>query len=152
MLFGRAYAHLPRFHGAAMIGIVLVTHGRLATEFVAALEHVVGPQTQMAAVCIGPDDDMEQRRQDILHSISDVDSGDGTVLLTDMFGGTPSNLAISVMDRGKIEVIAGVNLPMLIKLVSLRQNEGLERSVSGAQEAGRKYINVASQLLADARR
>jgi PTS system mannose-specific IIA component len=135
-----------------MIGIVLVTHGRLAAEFVAALEHVVGPQTQMAAVCIGPDDDMEQRRQDILHSISDVDRGDGTVLLTDMFGGTPSNLAISVMDRGKIEVIAGVNLPMLIKLVSLRQNEGLERSVSGAQEAGRKYINVASQLLADARR
>ncbi|HEX3538059.1 MAG TPA: PTS sugar transporter subunit IIA [Stellaceae bacterium] len=135
-----------------MIGIVLVTHGRLAAEFVAALEHVVGPQTQMAAVCIGPDDDMEQRRQDILHSISEVDRGDGTVLLTDMFGGTPSNLAISVMDRGKIEVIAGVNLPMLIKLVSLRQNEGLERSVSGAQEAGRKYINVASQLLADARR
>ena len=135
-----------------MIGIVLVTHGRLATEFVAALEHVVGPQTQIAAVCIGPDDDMEQRRQDILGSISEVNRGDGVVLLTDMFGGTPSNLAISVMDRGKIEVIAGVNLPMLIKLVSLRQNEGLERAVSGAQEAGRKYINVASQLLADARR
>ena len=135
-----------------MIGIVLVTHGRLAAEFVAALEHVVGPQTQMAAVCIGPDDDMERRRQDILHSITEVDRGDGAVLLTDMFGGTPSNLAISVMDQGKIEVIAGVNLPMLIKLVSLRQNEGLERAVSGAQEAGRKYINVASQLLADARR
>lgn len=135
-----------------MIGIVLVTHGRLACEFVAALEHVVGPQSQMAAVCIGPDDDMERRRQDILHSISEVDRGDGAVLLTDMFGGTPSNLAISVMDRPKIEVIAGVNLPMLIKLVSLRQHEGLERSVSGAQEAGRKYINVASQLLADARR
>ena len=135
-----------------MIGIVLVTHGRLATEFVAALEHVVGPQTQIASVCIGPDDDMERRRQDILGSIAEVDRGDGVVLLTDMFGGTPSNLAISVMDRGKIEVIAGVNLPMLIKLVSLRQNEGLERAVSGAQEAGRKYINVASQLLADARR
>ena len=135
-----------------MIGIVLVTHGRLAAEFVAALEHVVGPQTQMAAVCIGPDDDMERRRQDILHSIAEVNRGDGAVLLTDMFGGTPSNLAISVMDQGKIEVIAGVNLPMLIKLVSLRQNEGLERAVSGAQEAGRKYINVASQLLADARR
>ena len=135
-----------------MIGIVLVTHGRLASEFVAALEHVVGPQTQMAAVCIGPDDDMEQRRQDILHSIAEVDRGDGAVLLTDMFGGTPSNLAISVMDRGKVEVIAGVNLPMLIKLASLRQNEGLERAVAGAQEAGRKYINVASQLLTDARR
>src|SRR5947209_7199383 len=135
-----------------MIGIVLVTHGRLAAEFVAALEHVVGPQTQMAAVCIGPDDDMERRRQDILHSIAEVNCGDGAVLLTDMFGGTPSNLAISVMDQGKIEVIAGVNLPILIKLVSLRQNESLERAVSGAQEAGRKYINVASQLLADARR
>jgi mannose PTS system EIIA component len=135
-----------------MIGIVLVTHGRLAVEFVAALEHVVGAQTQIAAVCIGPDDDMEQRRQEILRSIGEVDSGEGAVLLTDMFGGTPSNLAISVMDRGKIEVIAGVNLPMLIKLASLRQNEGLERTVLGAQEAGRKYINVASQILADARK
>jgi len=135
-----------------MIGMVLVTHGRLAAEFVAALEHVVGPQTQVAAVCIGPDDDMERRRQDILSSIKEVDNGDGVVLLTDMFGGTPSNLAISAMDRGKIEVIAGVNLPMLIKLASLRQNEGLERAVAGAQEAGRKYINVASHILADARR
>src|SRR5215813_3955902 len=135
-----------------MIGVVLVTHGRLAAEFVAALEHVVGEQTQIAAICIGPDDDMEERRQDILRTISEVDTGDGTVLLTDMFGGTPSNLAISVMDRAKIEVIAGVNLPMLIKLASLRQNETLERTVLGAQEAGRKYINVASQLLADAQR
>jgi mannose PTS system EIIA component len=135
-----------------MIGMILVTHGRLAAEFLAALEHVVGPQTQIAAVCIGPDDDMEQRRQEILQRIAEVDSGEGAVLLTDMFGGTPSNLAISVMDRAKIEVIAGVNLPMLIKLASLRQNEGLERTVLGAQEAGRKYINVASQLLSDARR
>ena len=135
-----------------MIGMVLVTHGRLAVEFAAALEHVVGAQTQIAAVCIGPDDDMEQRRQDILRSIAEVDSGDGVVLLTDMFGGTPSNLAISVMDRAKIEVIAGVNLPMLIKLASLRQTESLERTVVGAQEAGRKYINVASQLLSDAHR
>jgi PTS system mannose-specific IIA component len=135
-----------------MIGVILVTHGRLAAEFVAALEHVVGPQTQIAAVCIGPEDDMEQRRQEILRRIAEVDTGDGAVLLTDMFGGTPSNLAISVMDRAKIEVIAGVNLPMLIKLASLRQNEGLERTVLGAQEAGRKYINVASQLLTDARR
>ncbi len=133
-----------------MIGMVLVTHGRLAVEFVAALEHVVGAQAQIAAVCIGPDDDMEQRRQEILRRISEVDSGAGAVLLTDMFGGTPSNLAISVMDRAKIEVIAGVNLPMLIKLVSLRQSESLQRTVLGAQEAGRKYINVASQLLTDA--
>ena len=135
-----------------MIGIVLVTHGRLAVEFVAALEHVVGGQTQIAAICIGPDDDMEQRRQEILRTIGEVDTGDGAVLLTDMFGGTPSNLAISVMDRGKVEVVAGVNLPMLIKLASLRQSEGLDRAVLGAQEAGRKYINVASQLLADARK
>ena len=135
-----------------MIGMVLVTHGRLAAEFVAALEHVVGAQSQVAAVCIGPEDDMERRRQEILQSISEVDTGDGAVLLTDMFGGTPSNLAISVMDRGKVEVIAGVNLPMLIKLASLRQSESLERTVLGAQEAGRKYINVASQILADARR
>jgi PTS system mannose-specific IIA component len=135
-----------------MIGIVLVTHGRLAIEFVAALEHVVGGQTQIAAICIGPDDDMEQRRQEILASIRAVDTGDGAVLLTDMFGGTPSNLAISVMDRAKVEVVAGVNLPMLIKLASLRQTEGLDRAVLGAQEAGRKYINVASQLLHDAHR
>jgi PTS system mannose-specific IIA component len=134
-----------------MIGMVLVTHGRLAAEFIAALEHVVGPQVNVAAVCIGPEDDMEQRRQEILRSVAEVDTGEGVVLLTDMFGGTPSNLAISVMDRGKVEVIAGVNLPMLIKLASLRQTERLADAVRGAQEAGRKYINVASQLLADAR-
>jgi PTS system mannose-specific IIA component len=134
-----------------MIGVVIVTHGRLAAEFIAALEHVVGPQRDIAAICIGPDDDMEQRRQDILQSVRAVDTGDGVVLLTDMFGGTPSNLAISVMDRPKIEVIAGINLPMLIKLASLRSTETLADAVRGAQEAGRKYINVASQLLADAR-
>jgi PTS system mannose-specific IIA component len=131
--------------------MVLVTHGRLAAEFVAALEHVVGPQRNIAAVCIGPEDDMEKRRQDILRCVSEVDAGSGVVLLTDMFGGTPSNLAISVMDKAKIEVIAGINLPMLIKLASLRQSETLANAVRGAQEAGRKYINVASQLLADVR-
>ena len=114
-----------------MIGMVLVTHGRLAAEFVAALEHVVGPQRNIAAVCIGPDDDMEKRRQDILRCVGEVDAGDGVVLLTDMFGGTPSNLAISVMDKAKIEVIAGVNLPMLIKLASLRQSETLANAVRG---------------------
>ncbi|HEV8027006.1 MAG TPA: PTS sugar transporter subunit IIA [Stellaceae bacterium] len=134
-----------------MIGMVLVTHGRLAAEFVAALEHVVGPQRNIAAVCIGPDDDMEKRRQDILRCVEEVDAGQGVVLLTDMFGGTPSNLAISVMDKAKIEVIAGINLPMLIKLASLRPTETLANAVRGAQEAGRKYINVASQLLADVR-
>jgi PTS system mannose-specific IIA component len=134
-----------------MIGMVLVTHGRLAAEFIAALEHVVGPQSQIAAICIGPEDDMEQRRQDILDAIRNVESGSGVVILTDMFGGTPSNLSISVMERSKVEVIAGINLPMLIKLASLRQNEPLNAAVIGAQEAGRKYINVASQLLAEAR-
>jgi PTS system mannose-specific IIA component len=134
-----------------MIGMVLVTHGRLAAEFVAALEHVVGPQRNIAAVCIGPEDDMEKRRQDILRCVGEVDAGQGVVLLTDMFGGTPSNLAISVMDKAKIEVIAGINLPMLIKLASLRPTETLANAVRGAQEAGRKYINVASQLLADVR-
>jgi mannose PTS system EIIA component len=131
-----------------MIGMVLVTHGRLATEFVAALEHVVGEQEQVASVCIGPDDDMEQRRLDILNSVAEVDDGSGVVLLTDMFGGTPSNLAISIMDKAKVEVIAGVNLPMLIKLASVRNRYSLEDAVAAAQEAGRKYISVASYVLA----
>ena len=135
-----------------MIGLVLVTHGRLAVEFRSALEHVVGPQRQVEAVTIGPDDDVEQCRKDIVEAVKRVDSGQGVAILTDMFGGTPSNLAISVMDKSKVEVIAGINLPMLIKLASLRQSESLERTVLGAQEAGRKYINVASQLLADVRR
>ncbi len=130
-----------------MIGLVLVTHGRLAEELVAALEHVVGPQPNVATVCIGPDDDMERRRIDILERVSQVDDGSGVVVLTDMFGGTPSNLAISIMDKAKVEVIAGVNLPMLIKLASVRNNEPLDTAVSSAQEAGRKYINVASRLL-----
>jgi len=134
-----------------MIGMVLVTHGRLAAEFIAALEHVVGPQQRIAAVCIGADDDMEARRRDILDSIKKVDEGDGVVLLTDMFGGTPSNLAISVLDRANVEVIAGINLPMLIKLASLRNSAKLSAAVSAAQDAGRKYINVASQLLDEAR-
>ncbi len=134
-----------------MIGLVIVTHGRLAEEFRLAMEHVVGPQERVHAICIGPDDDMERRRQDILRAVGEVNDGSGVVLLTDMFGGTPSNLAISIMDRAKIEVIAGINLPMLIKLASLRQSESLANAVRGAQEAGRKYINVASQLLADVR-
>ena len=133
-----------------MIGLVLVTQGRLAAEFIAALEHVVGPQQRVAAVCIGAEDDMEQRRRDILDSVAKVEEGDGVVLLTDMFGGTPSNLAISVLDRANVEVIAGVNLPMLIKLASVRASTKLPVAVMQAQEAGRKYINVASQLLADA--
>jgi mannose PTS system EIIA component len=131
-----------------MIGLVLVTHGRLASEFVLALEHVVGPQRNVASVCIGPEDDMEQRRAEILDAVARCDSGAGVVVLTDMFGGTPSNLAISIMDRARIEVIAGVNLPMLIKLASVRNSEPLAAAVQAAREAGRKYINVASQLLA----
>ncbi len=133
-----------------MIGIILVTHGRLAEEFAAALIHVVGPQQQLAAVCIDADDDMEARRGEILEQVKAVDSGQGVVLLTDMFGGTPSNLAISVLDHGKVEVIAGVNLPMLIKLASVRGKLPLDTAVVEAQEAGRKYINVASRLLGGA--
>lgn len=132
-----------------MIGMVLVTHGRLAIEFIAALEHVVGPQENIRSVSIGPDDDMEQRRKEILDGVAEVDDGGGVVLLTDMFGGTPSNLAISVMEKANVEVIAGVNLPMLIKLASMRDSESLTVAVSAAQEAGRKYINVASALLAE---
>jgi len=131
-----------------MIGLVIVTHGRLAEEFRMAMEHVVGPQADVVAVCIGPDDDMEQRRTDILTAAETVNSGQGVILLTDMFGGTPSNLAISVMEQTSAEVIAGLNLPMLIKLASVRSRESLDTCVAHAQEAGRKYISVASYVLA----
>ncbi len=131
-----------------LIGLVLVTHGRLADELVAAMEHVVGQQTQIATVCIGPEDDMEQRRADIVKAVEAVNAGEGVVVLTDMFGGTPSNLAISIMENAPVEVIAGVNLPMLIKLASVRVTESLQSAVAHAQEAGRKYINIASALLA----
>jgi PTS system mannose-specific IIA component len=130
-----------------MIGVVIVTHGKLAREFRAALEHVVGPQGQLEAISIGPDDDLDQRRRDMLKALSRVDSGSGVVVLTDMFGGTPSNLAISAMDRSNVEVIAGVNLPMLVKLASVRGECGLEEAITQAQDAGRKYISVASQIL-----
>jgi PTS system mannose-specific IIA component len=131
-----------------MIGLVIVTHGRLAEEFVLAMEHVVGPQQAVRAVCIGPEDDMEKRRRDILNAAEAVNSGQGVILLTDMFGGTPSNLAISVMEQTRAEVIAGLNLPMLIKLASVRGRENLQACVAHAQEAGRKYISVASYVLA----
>ncbi len=131
-----------------MIGMVLVTHGRLAAEFVAAMEHVVGPQDAVRIVCIGPDDDMEKRRAEILDAVQEVESGAGVIVLTDMFGGTPSNLALSIMDQGKIEVVAGTNLPMLIKLASLRRSANLDEAIEAAQDAGRKYINVASKVLA----
>ncbi|MCA0199539.1 MAG: PTS sugar transporter subunit IIA [Proteobacteria bacterium] len=131
-----------------MIGLVLVTHGRLALELVAAMEHVVGPQSRVATVCIGPEDDMEKRRAEIMKAVETTNAGSGVVVLTDMFGGTPSNLAISIMDTAPVEVIAGVNLPMLIKLASVRATEMLQTAVAQAQDAGRKYINVASSLLA----
>lgn len=130
-----------------MIGLVLVTHGRLAEEFRNAVEHVVGPQADFETVAIGPEDDMERRRLDIVEAVAQVDTGAGVIVLTDMFGGTPSNLAISVMEAGRIEVIAGMNLPMLIKLTSVRKSGDLAVAVEEAQAAGRKYINVASQLL-----
>ena len=131
-----------------MIGLVLVTHGRLAEEFRNAVEHVVGPQENFETVSIGPDDDMEKRRGDIVDAVARVDRGVGVVVLTDMFGGTPSNLAISAMEQSNVEVIAGVNLPMLVKLASVRNECGLEEAITKAQEAGRKYISVASQILA----
>ena len=130
-----------------MIGLVLVTHGNLALEFISAMQHVVGKQEQVEAVCIGPEDDMEMRREEILKKAGEVNSGSGTIVLTDMFGGTPSNLAISIMYRAPVEIIAGINLPMLIKLASLRKDKSLKEAVEGAQEAGKKYINIASQLL-----
>lgn len=130
-----------------MIGLVLVTHGRLAEEFKHALEHVVGKQEAVETVSIGPEDDMDQRRLDIVDAVGRADDGNGVIILTDMFGGTPSNLSISVMDGGRIEVIAGVNLPMLIKLAGMRGANDMERSLEEAQDAGRKYINVASRIL-----
>ena len=130
-----------------MIGMVLVTHGQLATGFRAALEHVVGPQSRFETITIGPEDDMERRRADIISAIGRVQDGSGVVLLTDMFGGTPSNLAISVMDGGRIEVICGINLPMLIKLATLRETTDLDHAVIEARDAGRKYITVASKVL-----
>ncbi len=132
-----------------MIGLVLVTHGRLAEEFVHALEHVVGHQDYLAAVSIGPDDKMDARRADISAAVKTVDSGEGVIILTDMFGGTPSNLAISLLEEGRVEVVAGVNLPMLVKLVRVRKDSNLHKCAAAAQDAGRKYINIASQILGD---
>jgi len=131
-----------------MIGIVVVSHGKLAQDFIAATEHVVGKQENIKAICIEPEDDMEQRRNDILNAVKEVDTGKGVAVLTDMFGGTPSNLAISIMGKSPVEVVAGVNLPLLVKLASIRSTATLNEAVLAAQEAGKKYINVASNLLA----
>ncbi|MES2338616.1 MAG: PTS sugar transporter subunit IIA [Pseudomonadota bacterium] len=133
-----------------MIGLVLVTHGRLAEEFVVAMEHVVGKQERIATICIGPEDDMEGRRSDIAQAIDSVDAGSGVIVLTDLFGGTPSNLAISLMKPGKVEVIAGINLPMLIRLGGARRSMKVAEAVSSARDAGRKYISVASEVLGEA--
>ena len=136
-----------------MIGLILVTHGDLAKHFVAAMEHVVGPQKKIAPICIGPNDDMERRRKQIARAIERVDSGDGVIILTDLFGGTPSNLGISLLEAGRVEVIAGINLPMLIRLAGARKTMGVVEAVEAAQTAGRNYITVASELLgADAPR
>ena len=130
-----------------MIGVVLVTHGKLAEEFRHAVEHVVGPQRCIETVSIGPEDDMDQRRQDIVDAVERADDGHGVIILTDMFGGTPSNLSISVMASGRVEVIAGVNLPMMIKLAGVRGDNDMDRALAEASDAGRKYINVASRVL-----
>ena len=131
-----------------MIGLVIVTHGKLAIELKRAAEHVVGPQAQLETVCIGPDDDMELRRDEIREGVKSVDSGSGVILLTDMFGGTPSNLAISMLKADKVEVVAGVNLPMLIKLSEARQASDLKDAASKAKDAGQRYIAIASEILA----
>lgn len=130
-----------------MIGIVIVTHGNLAQEFRVALEHVVGRQEQIETISIAPDDNMEERRRAIHDAITHAESGDGVIVLTDMFGGTPSNLAISFMNRNGVEVIAGINLPMLVKLARVREEMALRDAARQAQEAGRKYIHIASQVL-----
>lgn len=130
-----------------MIGMILVTHGNLAEEFVHAMEHVVGDQADVATVCIGPNDDMERRRSEIAEAIVKVDSGEGVIILTDLFGGTPSNLAISLMQAGKVEVIAGINLPMLIRLAKARGCMPVREAVSAARDAGRNYITIASEYL-----
>jgi len=130
-----------------MIGVVVVSHGKLALEIILAAEHVVGKQNNIKDICIEPEDDMEKRREDILAAVKEVDDGEGVAVLTDMFGGTPSNLAISIMGMAPVEVIAGFNLPLLVKLLSIRSNAQLKEAVVVAQEAGRKYINVASNLL-----
>jgi len=132
-----------------MIGLVIVTHGRLAEEFVSALEHVVGPQKLVETVCIGADDNMETRRQDIIAAVGAAETGDGVIVATDMFGGTPSNLAISILEEANIEVIAGVNLPLLVKLASVRKSGDMATVVAEARDAGRKYIKLASNLLED---
>lgn len=133
-----------------MIGLVIVTHGALAREFELALEHVVGPQEALETVSIGPDDDMEVRRTDILKAVERVNTGKGAIILTDMFGGTPSNLSISIMEPRQVEVVAGVNLPMLIKLAKVREADNMADALEKATEAGKRYINVASQVLANA--
>jgi PTS system mannose-specific IIA component len=132
-----------------MIGLVLVTHGQLAREFIVAMEHVVGQQERVVPVCIGPEDDMEARREDIAQAIASVDDGNGVIILTDLFGGTPSNLAISLMKTNSIEVIAGINLPMLIRLEGARKTMAVGAAVAAAREAGRKYISVASEVLGE---
>ena len=130
-----------------MIGMILVTHGRLADHFIDAMEHVVGKQEGVATICIGPNDDMEQRRADIADAIRTVDQGQGAIILTDLFGGTPSNLAISLLETGRVEVIAGINLPMLIRLAGARKSMNVVDAVNAAQTAGRNYITVASEFL-----
>ncbi|WP_324739745.1 PTS sugar transporter subunit IIA [Tsuneonella sp. CC-YZS046] len=130
-----------------MIGMILVTHGHLAEEFVQAMEHVVGKQEAVITVCIGPNDDMERRRNEIRDAIAKVDSGEGAIILTDLFGGTPSNLAISLMQAGKVEVIAGINLPMLIRLAGARKTMDIKEAIVAAREAGRNYITIASEFL-----
>ena len=123
-----------------MIGMVLVTHGGLANALRDAMEHVVGKQKNLATVCIESDAEFDGQRAEIARRMAEVDTGDGVILLTDMFGGTPSNLAMSMATQPGVEIIAGVNLPMLVKLAKIRGQETLPEAVAHAEAAGKKYI------------
>jgi mannose PTS system EIIA component len=130
-----------------MIGVVIIGHGHLAQEFLAALTHVLGKQTQIAAINVGAQDDLSTKRTELLSAIKAVSTGDGVVIATDLFGGSPSNIAISVMEETGAEVIAGVNLPLLLKLAELRSTHNMADALATAREAGQKYIKIASALV-----
>ena len=130
-----------------MIGVVVVTHGQLATELLNAAETIVGELPQFAAVSIGWHDDVEQAREEIARAIARLEAEHGVIVLTDMFGGTPSNLAITLLEEGRVEVVTGVNLPMLIKLAGLKEAGDLREVARRIREDGRTAIWVASDLL-----
>ncbi len=127
-----------------MIGIIVVTHGGLAQELVAITQHVVGQVDGVRSIGVGPDDDLEKRRAEIREAVAAVDAGAGVIIVTDMFGGTPANLAATQQVKGRVEVLAGANLPMMIRLMESRETLGVVEAAEAACEAGRRFIAVAS--------